>query len=261
MKKAFESPEMSVEELSHALYEANLKLTRSIEERNEIFANISHDLRSPITAIRSSIEYLQSLKEPSDDDYTAAIELISARSAVLENMINDIFLLTKIDSDAFSMKYSAVPAIPFLEDIFFEYDADPKYSGRNLILDADESITVKISVDIEYFRRVLDNLMGNALKFTSAGDSITLSARLSENGRHLLITVSDSGIGIAPENIGRIFDRTFTATDARTPGSDQGAGLGLSICRSIVEKHGGSISCTSDGIGKGSSFTIKLDTI
>lgn len=259
-KKSFKKPELSVEDLSHALYESNIKLTNTIQERNEIYANISHDLRSPITAIRSSIEYLQSLENPSKEELSSALNLMSERSLVLEKMINDIFLLTKMDFSTYNLNFVSIPIIPFLEDIFFSYDEDPKYSDRKLILDVDDSFEATVSIDVDNMKRVLDNLFNNALKFSTSGDSITLSAKPSAEGDQVLISIADSGIGISKENLENVFNRSFRVSDARTPNAHQGAGLGLSICKSIVEKHNGTIWCCSEGQDKGSTFIISLPT-
>ncbi|MCR4902025.1 MAG: HAMP domain-containing histidine kinase [Butyrivibrio sp.] len=258
-KKSFEKPELSVEDLSHALYEANLKLTKTIEERDEIFANISHDLRSPITAIRSSVEYIQSLDHPTEDDLNSAIKLIDTRSQVLQKMVNDIFLLTKIDSSSYNLNFVSVPAIPFLEDTFYTYDAEPEFSQRELILDVNSDLSGSINIDIENIKRVLDNLFNNALKFTGPDDKIILSAGLNSDNDKILITVSDTGIGIEKDKLPLVFNRTYRISDARTPNNNPGAGLGLSICRSIIEKHNGSIWCTSEGKGHGTSFTFELN--
>lgn len=257
-KKSFEKPELSVEDLSHALYESNQKLTNTIQERNEIFANISHDLRSPITAIRSSIEYLQSLENPSKEELDSSLSLIAERSLVLEKMINDIFILTKMDFSSYALTLEEVPIIPFLEDIFFYYDQENKFADRNLILSVDDSFSASVLIDIDNFKRVIDNLFNNALKYSSKGDSITLSAKPDDDLSHVLISVADTGIGISPENQALVFNRSYRVSDARTPNAKQGAGLGLAICKSIIEKHNGKIWCYSEGLGKGSIFTIKL---
>ncbi len=257
-KKSFEKPELSVEDLSRALYETNQKLLSTIKERDEIYANISHDLRSPITAIRSSVEYLRSLENPSREEIDSSLKLINERSIVLEKMIGDIFTLTKMDFASFSLNLQDIPIAPFLEEIFFSYDEDPKYAKRNLILDINSDYMDMVKIDPDNMKKVLDNIFNNAFNYSADEDIITLSLKRDNNDNCFIISVSDTGIGIDKKNIDLIFDRSFRVSDARTPNSKQGAGLGLSICKTIVEKHGGSIWCTSPGLGQGSTFNIKL---
>ncbi len=257
-KKSFEKPELSVEDLSHALYEANQKLTSTISERDEIYANISHDLRSPITAIRSSIEYLQSLKEPSMEEINSTLKLINDRSIVLEKMINDIFTLTKMDFASYNLDLSPVPIAPFLEEVFFSYEEDLKFAERHMVLDVSGDYLDEVFIDPDNIKKVLDNIFNNALNYSSQGDTITLSLQKSEGKNCFIISITDTGIGIDKDNLKLIFDRSYRVDNARTPNSHQGAGLGLSICKSIIEKHGGSIWCTSEGLGKGSSFHILI---
>lgn len=259
-KRNFSSPDLTVEDLSRALYRSNQKLKQTIQERDEIYANISHDLRSPITAIHNSIEYLQSLDHITEQDINSTLPLLYERTLALEKMINDIFLLTKLDSSDSMLHMENIPAAEFLEDFFFMCDADSKYSDRNLVLDISENLNVIIHIDPAYITRVLDNLFTNALKYTHTGDTITLSAHLSITHKNTLqVSVTDSGIGIPPSDIKKIFQRTYMTSSARTPSEHSGAGLGLAICTSIVNKHGGNIWCESNAaLHPGSCFSFTL---
>lgn len=263
-KSKFTEPELSVEDLSRSLYEVNKKLDKTIRERDEIFANISHDLRSPITAIHNSIEYLQSLDHIADEDLAQTLPLLYDRTIVLEKMINEIFLLTKLDSSDTLLHFYTVPVADYLEDYYYSLDADSQYDTRDLHLDLSAiSGQLCFSVDPDYLKRVFDNLFANALRYTSAGDQITLSAVYVPNGLHLsspsvVITVADSGVGISPEDLPRIFERTYTVSHSRTPSDKSGAGLGLAICQSILQKHNGTIWCTSDGNHHGCQFLMEL---
>ena len=107
-KKSFEAPNLTVKNLSRALYDANQKQSEIIRERDEIYANISHDLRSPITAIHNAIEYLQSLDHISEEDIKATLPLLAARTEMLEYMIEEIFLLTKLDSSSDMFHFEVV---------------------------------------------------------------------------------------------------------------------------------------------------------
>ncbi|RGF36224.1 ATP-binding protein [Clostridium sp. AF46-12NS] len=105
--------------------------------------------------------------------------------------------------------------------------------------------------------RILDNLLGNAAKYAPAGTKITLSAAPSADLTSLRISVTDEGPGIPPEDLERIFNRTYTVSSARTPGSATGSGLGLAIVKTITERHGGTVSC-ENAPGAGSIFSVTL---
>lgn len=258
IKNEYTDPSLSVEDLSHALFDANQKMAGIIKERDEIFANISHDLRSPITAIHNAVEYLESDLDISPEEQKKAIHLIHERTDALQTMINNIFLLTRLDNSGDKMlKKEDIPCGPFLEDFFYLCEADSKYSKRNLILDVPEDFNYLISIDPHQMNRVLDNLFNNALKHTSSDASITLSASIA--GNKVIITVADDGEGISHEDLAHIFDRSYKVDTSRTPTSNSGAGLGLSICQKIISIHDGTISCESDPENhKGTRFIIQL---
>lgn len=264
-KKAFQQPDLTIEDLSKALYESNITLQKTMQERDEIYANISHDLRSPITAIHNAIEYLMSLDRISEQDIRTVLPLLQERTLVLEKMINEIFLLTKLDSSTSLLHMKNIPLTGFLEDFFFSCNADSKYQNRKLILDLPENFNITVCIDTAYMTRVLDNLFSNALKYTHDGDSITLSAHIDspvDSSPAAIITVSDTGIGIASNETDKIFSRTYMSSSARTPSDASGAGLGLAICKSIIEKHNGIIWCQSDSNQHcGSTFFIRLPLI
>ncbi len=261
LRKNFEEPSISVSELSKTLYDTNLRLYEAIQERNEMFANISHDLRAPITAIHNCIEYLASLDHIDESDIKEVLPMLESRSAMLERMIEDVFLLTKIDFARNIFNFEEVPADAFFEDIFYIYKADEQYSSRDLSLSIAPDCSVSINVDLMYMKRAIDNIFKNALKFTEAGNYIKMSVQRSAE-QTLEIIISNDGQKISEKNLPHIFDRTFTASDSRTPSSDNGMGLGLSICRGIIERHGGSIYAVSGNeVERGCEFHILLPVI
>lgn len=256
-KKDFKEPSIDVSELSQTLYDTNIKLSESIKERNEMFANISHDLRAPITAIHNCIEYLQSLDKISEADIREVLPMLESRSAMLERMIEDIFLLTKLDFSGDIFHFESVPANAFFEDIYYIYRADEQYSSRKLSLDVTSEPDTFINIDVHYMKRAIDNIFKNALKYTKKDDFIKLA--LADSGDKLEIIISNNGDSISSDILPHIFDRTFTASESRTPAENNGLGLGLSICKTIIEKHDGEIYAVSDAqSGKGCEFHILL---
>jgi signal transduction histidine kinase len=243
-----------------------------------MLANISHDLRAPITAIRSAVDLALATDDMSVEAFRKILSLIDRRTEFLEDLINDMYYLFSVEDTTRPLNIIEADACTFLEEYFYDAVIDSRYDPFDMQLDVPADLKCTISIDPKKIVRVLDNLMTNAAKY--AGDKAsyirlgarivdstdndvktagTLSLSLNSNTspKYLCITVSDNGNGIAPEALPHIFTRTYTVSDARTPGASQGSGLGLSIARAIVERHGGNISVQST-LGKGTEFSILL---
>lgn len=264
MSREFFSPNLEskkIEELTAQLLEAHSKLQTMQKEREMMLSNISHDLRAPITAIRSAVDLALSDGSMSVNDYKKTLSLIDRRTATLEDLINDMYYLFCVEDSSRPLNTMPVDACTFLEEYFYDAVIDSRYDAFDMQLDVPSDMKCIISIDPPKMARVLDNLMTNSAKY--AGNTATfirLSARIGDStdlSHHIRIFVSDNGCGIAPEALPHIFTRTYTVSDARTPGASQGSGLGLSIARAIVERHGGDISVQST-LGKGTEFTILL---
>ena len=265
-KQTFSSPSIepeSIESLSQKLLEANIQLSsanRKLEklqqERETMLANISHDLRAPITAIRSAIDYLTSGQNIRLEDYESSIRLIDHRTSTLENLIQDMYYLFCVEDTSKELDLQPIDALPFLEEYFYDATASSLYDDHKMILDLPADLHAQINIDVQKMVRVLDNLFTNAAKYTEEGSSIILSAQITPD-QFIEITVSDNGPGIPSEALPHLFNRTYTVSTSRTPNSATGSGLGLAIVKAIVERHHGTVSCTSQP-GKGSTFTIQL---
>jgi signal transduction histidine kinase len=256
----FHEPGISlVEELSAKLIGLNLELdrkNRQLEEseaaRMRMLSNISHDLRAPLSAVRGAVDRLTE-GSPGAAEREQLAGIISRRVAVLEKLVDDLFFAVRLDQPEFALRLEELPIEPFIEEYYITMETAGSFSRHKpaLRLPGDPGLIVRL--DAAYFLRVLDNLMSNALRHTAEGGLIELA--VNGAGEAVEIFLRDSGDGIVPEALPHIFDRTFTASRARTPGG--GAGLGLHIAKSIVEKHGGRIACESR-VGEGSTFRVTL---
>lgn len=262
-KNNFRPAELSTDELSRALYEtsvkleqANKELTELHKQQQELFLNISHDLRAPVALVKSSIEAILIHPPESKEDLKNSLTLVNKRICQMEKMVNDIFLLASFDTGRFSFHPDIINIGLFLEDIYYMYEADELFSTRNLELDIPEDFPYNVVLDPNLFTKVIDNLFMNALKFTNNNDTIKLSAYPTVDN-FICIEFSDSGIGIKEEHLQHIFDRSYMVEEARTPNNDNGHGLGLSIVTSIVDMHGGTITCQSK-YEQGTSFIIRV---
>ncbi len=266
-KNTFASPAIesqSIEELSKQLlettaqlYATNEQLQKEQTQKREMLANISHDLRAPITAIRSSIDYLTGGQELSKEELDASLQLIHRRTLTLENLIQDMYFLFCVEDTSRALELEEVDAAPFFETYFYDAICDTKFDDKNMSLDMPADLSCKLSIDIQKIIRVLDNLFNNAAKYSPAGADISLKVEPSTDSNFLSVSVIDTGYGIPADSVEHVFGRTYTVSSARTPNSTTGSGLGLAIVKAIVERHGGKVECESEE-GKGSRFTFQL---
>ncbi len=265
-KKKFEQPNVdsnSVAELSAKLIEANNKLHSAELERTVMLENISHDLRAPLTAIRSTIDYLKQKSEAgkpdmSEEEIKAMLNLLDVRARTLEVLVQDLYYLTCIESGRDELTMQKVPLSQFLEEYYFAAEIDEKYADKELELDVPDDMQAEVKIDTAKMSRVLDNLFTNARKYSDKGAHITLGAY--ENADMVSFYVKDTGYGIPPESLDDVFKRTYRVSSSRTPTKETSSGLGLTIAKSIVEQHGGRIKCESE-YGKGSTFTVSIPLV
>lgn len=242
-------------ETTELLQSANQELLKLQREQSEMLANLSHDLRAPLTAIRSAAEYL--LSQPSLDweELEASLNLINRRSQTMESLFQDMDYLFRVDGGTGSFSVEPMDAAPFFEEYYCQLLTDDNYHAHPISLNMDADLDCRISIDSQKIIRVLDNLFTNAAKYSAPGTAITLTVCRQED--FLNVSVADKGIGIPEDAIDKIFNRTYTVSSARTPDSVTGSGLGLAIVKAIVTGHGGVVSCDSS-LGKGSVFSFSI---
>jgi signal transduction histidine kinase len=261
-KIAFTKPELTVEDLTLALHQANLKLTEtnrklveSEKKRSELMANISHDLRSPITTLQGYVEYLLTFEQLDEQEVFFTLNQMHNKLRSLNYLLNEMLLITSLDSSEERVTLKPIQIRNYLLEFFNSCKVDKKYAQRRLSLKIPEDFPYFVLLNSEMFVRVLDNLFTNALKYSSPNDEIILETGL--HGNEVIISVSDTGIGIDHKYLTLIFERTYMISDSRTPDHSKGCGLGLSIAASIMEKHNGQIWCEST-LGRGSTFYLSL---
>ncbi len=260
-KKVYKKPEISKKQLeqelmeaNEALWKANQQLAAEKRAEAELISNLSHDLRASMSALSGAVELLKCRPKLDDEKYSDLINLMERRLKLQKSMVDDLFFLSKISGSASALKKQKLECGAFLEEYFYSAIAVTECGSCRLSLDIPEGFYCIVNIDAEAVFRVLDNLFSNAIKYSQPGVRILLEAR--KRGGEVLISVCDDGDGIAEEDIPRIFERTFRAARARTPG-EGGSGLGLAIAKEIVEQHGGQIWCESR-LGEGSRFTFTL---
>ncbi len=226
--------------------------------KDQFMQNISHELRTPLTMIRGYAEFmLGGQLGDVDDSQRDALQVILRNSEALSEMVTDILAMlelsaTKTALTALSMREAVQDSV-----IGFQIVA----AANGIALDADLASgggACLVMARPNHLRRIIDNLLGNALKFTPSGGQVHV--RLWEREQRVYLEVSDTGIGIPVHFQERIFDRFFQvdSSQRRTRG---GAGLGLALVRELVQSYGGSVSAVSAGIDLGSTFTVTLPRV
>jgi signal transduction histidine kinase len=180
-----------------------------------------------------------------------------AMSVERGQVIRDMYELFTLEDPSHAFSFQELDAPAFLEEYFYTALPDSHYAGHLLCLSVSQDLHATLFADPGKLIRILDNLLSNAAKYAPAGTKITLSAAPSADLTSLRISVTDEGPGIPPEDLERIFNRTYTVSSARTPGSATGSGLGLAIVKTITERHGGTVSC-ENAPGAGSIFSVTL---
>lgn len=221
------------------------------EMKTNFIANVSHELRTPLTSIRSFSEILLSFAV---DDVTQRefLGIINAESERLTRLINDVLDITKIEAGQVDWNVKDVDLTELLRTSARTFVSLAEEHDLHFEL-APPSLPVKVHADPDRVLQVLSNLLGNAMKFTSKG-SIVMGATIIDGMAR--IYVSDTGVGVAPEDHERIFEKFHQVGDTMTE-KPTGTGLGLCICRDIVNHHGGTIWVESSP-GNGSTFTFTL---
>jgi len=220
--------------------------------RKEFVANVSHELKSPLTAIRSLTETLLegALEDPANN--RRFVQLIDEDAARLSRLIDDLLALSQIESQAVPLALARVALKPLVESVIVSLR--PTIAARRLSVDMQIAAGLNAHADPERLRQVLANLIDNAIKYNTDGGGLRIDAL--EESEELRMSVADTGMGIPPDDLPRIFERFYRVDKARSRELG-GTGLGLSIVKHIVELHHGRVTVESR-LGHGSTFTVIL---
>jgi len=225
-------------------------------------ADVSHELRSPLTAIRGNLDLL---RRGARDDVAArqeSLDAIESETARMQRLVQDFLLLAQADAGV-PIEKRVVELDTLLLDVFRQ----ARLSASNVKVSLGSEDQVQVIGDADRLKQLFLNLMDNAIKYTPSGGTVTLS--FAREGDWVRVAVADTGVGIPAQDLPRIFDRFYrvdkarsrdrSSFDSRSGGSGGGTGLGLAICKWIVDAHGGRIQAQSE-VGKGSTFTVWLPT-
>ena len=237
------------------LEEANGRLRDENRYKSDFLAMMSHELRTPLTSIIAFTELLNREGDPLNDEERETRREIEANSHALLLMINDILEMTRLDAGRTELTREIVDLGDVAGMVSDVVRSLAERNGVAFTCEVEPDVPL-LRADFEKIRHVMENLCGNALKFTPAGGRARLHIAGTPAGDEVLISVEDTGIGIAPADRQRIFER-FVQADSSVSRKYSGTGLGLALAREYVEMHGGTIAVESE-LGQGSTFTVRL---
>jgi two-component system, OmpR family, sensor kinase len=225
------------------------RLEQLFSAQQRFVADVSHELRTPLTAVRGNLDLIRRYgMDP------ASLEAIESEVDRMSRMVNDLLLLARADSGGMTLDLMALDLDTVVTEVYREAQVLAKDRDLKVVMAHFEPVRIKGNPD--RMKQLLLNLVSNAIKFTADGGQISLS--LCQEDGEGIVTVTDTGIGIAPEDLEHVFDRFYQAELSRTRADvNSGSGLGLSIAKWIAEAHGGSLTVESQP-GKGTTFTLTV---
>jgi PAS domain S-box-containing protein len=225
------------------------------ESRNAFVAQATHELRTPLTNIRLYVETMVEDGETDPQVRAKCINVISNEARRLERIVSDMLSVSEIEAGSLKLNSGEIR----LDALFEELHADFRAQAEDKEIKLSFAMPPKLPVthgDRDKLMLALHNLVGNALKYTPAGGSVTVQV---DAGQNLTVAVTDNGIGVSPDEQELIFEKFYRAKDRRIAGIT-GSGIGLALARQVVRMHGGDITVTSQ-IDKGSTFTLTVPIV
>jgi len=229
--------------------------------KSEFFTNLSHELKTPLNVILCALQYLDTITSR-DDVKDKPIKIKKYYNIMKQNcfrqlrLVNNMIDITKLDAGYFDLRLQNCNIVNVVESVTMSVSEYIKTKSIDLIFDTNIEDCI-ISCDPEKIERVILNLISNSIKFTKPGGCMKIN--IYDKGENIIISIKDTGIGIPSDKLDIIFDR-FRQVDRSLARGQEGSGIGLSIVKSIVELHGGTISVLSE-YGKGTEFIIMFPVI
>lgn len=243
VRKATEHIEKQAEELRHL---DGLK--------SRFFANVSHELRTPLSLLLGPISTILKGKRLANQDFTL-LKLAEVHARQLLQSVNQILDLSKLESGKLQLQETPILLYPLLRRTTAAFESHAQRKSIGFVFQSKIEHNLRLELDAAKLETILNNLLSNALKFTESGGRITVSVK--SLGHSILISVKDTGRGIHPDDLPRIFDRFYQTGRPNAP-TEGGTGIGLALCRELAELMNGRLWATSEGPGKGSGFYVEF---
>lgn len=231
------------------------QLLAADRRKDEFLATLAHELRNPLAPIRTGLDVLRATSEPRVATHTMAV--MDRQLAHMVRLIDDLLDVSRITRGKLELKQENIALADVIDAAIEASRPSIEERAHTLHVTLPPS-AVWLNADLTRMAQVISNLLNNASKYTDRAGAIDLSARL--DGDEVVIQVRDSGIGIPRESLDSVFEM-FSQVDQSPHPSQGGLGIGLALVRSLVEMHGGRVSAESEGLGRGSTFCVRLPTV
>lgn len=240
------------DKLERRVMERTERIRTLLEQDKELILQLGHDLRTPLTPLMALLPGL--VTDETDPDRKESLSLCLAQAQYLKRLATRVFDLGRLESPRTSLKVRPIPLLPLVtaatERLAGE---DPvKSNGHRVAINVEP--TLDVYGDGVWLERVFEDLLDNAFRFSPPGTPVAVTAQSQD--RDVVVAVTDQGKGLVSEQLERVFDPFYTGDLARTDRNT--SGLGLAICRRVVERHGGRIWADSPGLGKGTTIRFTL---
>ncbi len=239
-----------VGQLAAAFNRMSAELEVLERSRRDLVANVSHELKTPITAIRAHLENLADGIEQPDRE---TLQVMLGQTERLGRLVDQLLDLSRLESGEVPLHLEPMVLSPVVARVISEFSVGRAVT--DVALHDDVAADLFVEADAERIHQVLFNLVDNAVRFTPPGGEVTISAR--RDGDRVRVQVRDTGVGVGPEHLPRLFERFYRADASRSRDDGGGTGIGLAIARSIVEGHGGRITAESEP-NNGTTLTFDL---
>ncbi len=234
---------------------ANEEKLEADRQNRELISNISHDLKTPITAVKGYVEGIMDGVADTPEKMDRYIKTIYNKAIEMDRLINELTFYSKINTNRIPYNFDRISVAGFFGDAAEEIEDE--LSAKNIEFSYENTVPedVRIIADAEQLRRVINNIVGNSVKYMDKEEK-KISMEVRDAGAEVEIAITDNGKGIAAKDIGNIFDRFYRADSSRNS-SQGGSGIGLSIVHKVIEDHSGRVFASSKE-GEGTTMTICL---
>lgn len=229
------------------------QLREEDEKKDEFLATLAHELRNPLAPIRNAAQYFR-LKGPPDPDFQNARDIIDRQVGQMTRLVDDLLDISRITRGKIVLQQAPVSLALVLANAVEASRPLIEEAGHQLVISL-PPVNLSVSGDAMRLSQVFGNLLTNAAKYTDPGGRIELAT--GTNADEVFVSVVDSGIGIAPEHLPKVFDM-FSQVDPALERSQGGLGIGLALVRNLISLHNGRVEARSKGLGLGSKFTVTL---
>jgi two-component system OmpR family sensor kinase len=242
-----------VKDLARSFNEMTHRVQVGQQSQRDFVANVSHELKTPLTSIQGFAQAILDGAASSPEAVRIAVDVIQKEAERMYRLVMDLLVLARLDAGTADLQVEPIDLSELINAVTSKFV--PQASQGQVTLTTEASNLPIIQGDGDRLVQVFSNLIDNAIKYTPAGGSVKIEGK--QAGSFVEINVKDTGIGIAPDDQERIFERFYQADKSRRGGTGRGVGLGLAIARQIVQAEGGTLTAHSQP-GQGSQFIVKL---